>query len=271
MQKALPAEYDFFPSTWMIPSDAKSFKEQFNGHRAKTFIVKPEFNCQGIGIFLTRSYEWIKPNEHYVAQKYIHKPYLIDDLKFDLRLYVLVTGTSPLRCFIYKEGLARFATVEYVGPRSNNLTNLFMHLTNYAINKENPDFQQNVDAEMDNVGHKRSLTTIFKQIDSDTEEGRAEGEPPVSEKLWQQIKEICVKTLFATIHPIEHLMRTTKPQDTENSLCFQIFGFDIMLDVDLKPWLIEVNHSPSFCTDSPLDYNIKKNLLRDTLHILKLS
>ena len=44
-----------------------------------------------------------------------------------------------------------------------------------------------------------------------------------------------------------------------------------MLDSDLKPWLLEVNHSPSFCTDSPLDLTIKKNLLRDTLHILNLS
>lgn len=123
--------------------EAKAFKEQFNDNRAKTFIVKPLFNCQGIGIFLTRHYEWIRPNEYYVAQKYVHKPYLIDDLKFDLRLYVLVTGTSPLRCFIYKEGLARFSTVKYEGPRPNNLNNHFMHLTNYAINKENPIFQQN--------------------------------------------------------------------------------------------------------------------------------
>ena len=44
-----------------------------------------------------------------------------------------------------------------------------------------------------------------------------------------------------------------------------------MLDQSGKPWLIEVNHSPSFTTDSPLDYNIKKNVLRDTLHMLNLS
>jgi tubulin polyglutamylase TTLL6/13 len=80
-----------------------------------------------------------------------------------------------------------------------------------------------------------------------------------------------VKTLFAGIHAIDHMYRSSKSQDLENSLCFQIFGFDIFIDQDLKPWLIEVNHSPSLCTDSPLDYNIKKNLVRDTIHMLGLS
>jgi len=46
---------------------------------------------------------------------------------------------------------------------------------------------------------------------------------------------------------------------------------DIFLDNKCKPWLLEVNHSPSFSTDSPLDLNIKKSMLRDTLHILNLS
>jgi tubulin polyglutamylase TTLL6/13 len=110
MQKAMPDLYDFFPDTWILPADSKSFKEQFNHKRAKTFIVKPEAMCQGKGIFLTRNCDWVVQGEHYVAQRYLHKPYLIDNLKFDLRIYVLVTGVNPLRCFIYKEGLARFAT-----------------------------------------------------------------------------------------------------------------------------------------------------------------
>jgi tubulin polyglutamylase TTLL6/13 len=68
------------------------------------------------------------------------KPYLIDNLKFDLRIYALVFGVDPLRVFVYQEGLARFATEEYVGPQKGNLENLFMHLTNYAIQKKSDAF-----------------------------------------------------------------------------------------------------------------------------------
>ena len=50
---------------------------------------------------MTRTFEDLDPSEHYVAQRYIHKPYLIDDVKFDMRIYVLVAGVDPLRIFIY--------------------------------------------------------------------------------------------------------------------------------------------------------------------------
>lgn len=140
MQKYYPKEYGFFPKTFLLPADLKAFKEQFNHRKAKTFIIKPEASCQGKGIFLTRSYDWFQPGEHYVAQRYLHKPFLIDGLKFDLRIYVLITSVIPLRIYIYKEGLARFCTKEYVSPVGSNLNNLFMHLTNYAINKDSEDF-----------------------------------------------------------------------------------------------------------------------------------
>lgn len=267
MQKAMPSEYDFFPQTWILPSDSKSFKDQFNNKRAKTFIVKPESQCQGKGIFLTRNCDWVIPGEHYVAQRYLHKPYLIDGLKFDLRIYVLVTGINPLRCFIYKEGLARFATEFYQSPTGSNLNNLMMHLTNYAINKEAEGFIQNEDENMADIGHKRSLTSILSHIDLNKQTPLDKS----GEQVWDEIKQICVKTLLSGIHPMAHLYRSSKPQDNENSLCFQILGFDIFLDSSCKAWLIEVNQSPSFLTESPLDYQIKKNLIRDSLHILNLS
>lgn len=66
---------------------------------------------------------------------------MIDGLKFDLRIYLLVAGCNPLKLYIYKEGLARFATKTYVAPNKKNLSSLFTHLTNYAINKHSPDFK----------------------------------------------------------------------------------------------------------------------------------
>ena len=54
-------------------------------------------------------------------------------------------------------------------------------------------------------------------------------------------------------------------------MCFQILGFDIMIDRKFKPWLIEVNQSPSFKTESALDYDVKKAVLRDAFSLLNIN
>ena len=54
----------------------------------------------------------------------MHRPYLIDGYKFDLRIYVLISGIAPLRMYVYKDGLARFATVKYQNPKPTNINNL---------------------------------------------------------------------------------------------------------------------------------------------------
>lgn len=56
-----------------------------------------------------------------------------------------------------------------------------------------------------------------------------------------------------------------------NNMCFEILGFDVFLDEKCKPWLIEINHAPSFTTDSPLDADIKKNVIRDALQLINLN
>jgi len=68
-----------------------------------------------------------------------------------------------------------------------------------------------------------------------------------------------------------HLYRSCQPEDIENQLCFQILGFDVMIDANMKPWLLEVNHAPSLATESPFDLKIKLKLVEDTLRLLNLS
>lgn len=48
-------------------------------------------------------------------------------------------------------------------------------------------------------------------------------------------------------------------------MCFEILGFDVLIDDKLKPWLIEINHASSFHTDTPMDFKIKKDVIADTL------
>lgn len=165
LKKVFPAEYNFFPPTWNLPSDMVDFRNQFKKKTSnKTYIIKPAASCQGRGIYLTRTWENVATNESVVAQKYISRPFLIDGLKFDLRIYVLLAGCDPLRIYMYEEGLARLATEPYVAPKVDNINNMCMHLTNYAINKENPNFVFNTNEKDANVGHKRSMTSVFQVI-----------------------------------------------------------------------------------------------------------
>lgn len=83
----------------------------------KVFIVKPENSCQGQGINLISKFQDLEFNNYrQIVQEYIENPYLIDGLKWDLRIYVLLCGLDPLRILVYNEGLARFATVPYQKP-----------------------------------------------------------------------------------------------------------------------------------------------------------
>lgn len=104
LRKSFPEEFDFFPLTWMLPSEYSEFRLYFESKpkgKSRTFIVKPEAMSQGKGIFLTRRIEDIPQGEHFVVQRYLHKPYLVDGLKFDFRIYVLLAGVDPLRVYLY--------------------------------------------------------------------------------------------------------------------------------------------------------------------------
>ncbi|CAD7950498.1 unnamed protein product [Amoebophrya sp. A120] len=267
MKKYYPREYKFFPETWILPTDMSDFKAQFQqqASRNRTFIIKPDNGCQGRGIFLTR--EWpthIDMTTPLVAQKYIAKPFLLDGHKFDLRLYVLVTGCDPLRIYLHEKGLVRLASERYVAPKSKNLERQMVHLTNYSINAKNPKFLENDDVDDGASGHKRSLTAVVKYL--------AEEYNVDTEKLFAEIEELIVKTLISIQPSLRHVYRSCQPEDVDkNDMCFEILGFDVIIDAKGKPWLLEVNHAPSFATESEVDRDAKYNVLRDTFQILQLN
>lgn len=75
-----------------------------------------------------------------LVQRYIKTPLTIDKKKFDLRLYVLLKGYDPVEAYLCEEGLARFCTENYRYPTKENIKNMYMHLTNFSLNKNNENF-----------------------------------------------------------------------------------------------------------------------------------
>jgi tubulin polyglutamylase TTLL6/13 len=272
MQKHFPREYSCFPKSWVLPVDMAEFKTQFgsDGMSNKTFIVKPDSGCQGRGIFLTRDLKEIIPHtkECMVAQRYIKKPLLIEGFKFDLRLYMLVSSCKPLELYLFNDGLTRLCTTQYTKPTNENMSERCMHLTNYAINKKSENFEFNDDADDDGAGSKRSLRWFMKWLE---EEHGAEAR----EKVWARMSDLCVKMMIAVQpilqHEYEHGMTKDSTRSDEGSRCFQILGVDVMIDENLRPWLIEVNHLPSFKGDTPLDVDIKSRLIEQTLDLVPIS
>jgi hypothetical protein len=196
----------------------------------------------------------VNVDELSVVSRYVTNPLLINGHKFDLRIYVLVTSYEPLRVYVFQEGLARFASETYSSKINKN--NKYMHLTNYSINKKNENFIQNENTEQDDVGYKWSLTAFCKHlqqvgIDMDL--------------MWSRIYDVILKSLICGEN---HVMQQIKKNNVHRNNCFEIFGYDILLDSDLKPWLVEINLSPALATDSPLDLKIKSNLLADVFNLI---
>ncbi|XP_034883277.1 tubulin polyglutamylase TTLL6 [Mirounga leonina] len=256
MLKMFPKDFHFFPRTWCLPADWGDLQNYSRSRKNKTYICKPDSGCQGRGIFITRTVKDIKPGEDMICQLYISKPFIIDGFKFDLRIYVLMTSCDPLRIFAYNEGLARFATTSYSHPSTDNLDDICMHLTNYSINKHSSNFIRDA-----HTGSKRKLSTFNMYM---------ENHGYNMEQIWRDIEDVIIKTIISAHPVIKHNYHTCFPNHTLNSACFEILGFDILLDHKLKPWLLEVNHSPSFSTDSWLDKEVKDSLLYDTLVLINL-
>lgn len=101
-----------------------------------------------------------------VVQRYLSKPLLLDGIKFDLRVYVVVMGFNPIKAYICDEGLARFCTARYAAPVKSNFKKAFMHLTNYSINKTNDAYVHPTTSDIlaDNEGTKRTLSSLWHTL-----------------------------------------------------------------------------------------------------------
>ncbi|XP_036094290.1 tubulin polyglutamylase TTLL11 isoform X2 [Rousettus aegyptiacus] len=240
-----------------------------------TFIVKPDGGCQGDGIYLIKDPSDIRlagtlQSRPAVVQEYMCKPLLIDKLKFDIRLYVLLKSLDPLEIYIAKDGLSRFCTEPYQEPSSKNLHHVFMHLTNYSLNIHSSNF---VHSDSTSTGSKRTFSSILCRLSSKGVDIK---------KVWSDIISLVIKTVIALTPELKVFYQSDIPAGRPGPTCFQILGFDILLMKNLKPILLEVNANPSMRIEheqelspgvfenvpSLVDEEVKVAVIRDTLRLM---
>lgn len=131
-----------------------------------------------------------------------------------------------------------------------------MHLTNYSINKKSANFVQSNDLNNDDFGFKWSLSAFCKHLEQINID---------MDLFWSRIYDVIIKSIVSC----ENLVfNATKKTCIHNSNCFELFGYDIMIDSDFKPWLVEINLSPSLACESNLDMQIKSNLIADIFNLI---
>ena len=271
MNRSFPGSFTFTPTSFLLPADEAAFARAREDKPNALWISKPANSSCGRGIHVFKSDSPFKPKQG-IIQKYIKKPLLLEDRKFDLRIYVLVTSFDPLKIYIYEEGLVRRATQQYT-TSSSSLKTQCIHLTNYSVNKHSAAYvKAEVDSDEDSdttasatapATSKWSLADLRRHLNSI---GVDFGE------IFEKIKALAVKTIIAAepvlcsaLHRSCNLGSCSDMGLSPYQGCFEIYGFDVLIDSKLRPWLLEVNVEPSLSSSSPLDKRIKTALVADTL------
>lgn len=225
------------------------------------WIVKPASNARGNGIYLTKNLGKILPKKNQrgkngqdnLVMKYIENPMLLpivnpkqnrlDYHKFDLRFWVLISSINPLRIYIFDKFYCRLCSVPYDPENLSPLSNL----TNYSVNKQ--EFKagggsEEIESAL-SCEYLKNYIKDKKNIDWDDE-------------IQPVIEKIVISTLKACKGKIQHRERS-----------FEIFGFDILLDENFKPWLLEVNLSPACAKRTHFLKEMLQNMTEGLFEILR--
>ncbi|XP_030565646.1 tubulin polyglutamylase TTLL4 [Drosophila novamexicana] len=254
MKKFGKKEFGIMQKSYIMPDDLENLRQVWpkNASKLTKWIVKPPASARGTGIRIVNKWSQFPKDRPLVVQKYIERPLLINDNKFDMRLYVVLTSINPLRIYMFKDGLARFASVKY-SSELGNLDERCMHLTNYSINKFSQNYTKNEDFNACQ-GHKWTLQSLWSCL---------ENRGVNTKRLWATLRNLVIRGIVSGESGLNRMYRQNV---NFRYNCYELFGFDVLLDENLVPWLLEINISPSLHSELPLDLHVKGPLIQAVLN-----
>jgi len=175
-----------------------------------------------------------------LLQKYIEKPLLYRGRKFDIRIWVILT--HKFKVYVFKEGHLKACSIDFKLENDD----AFVHLTNYSFQKYNKYFSKY------EIGNEISFQLWQQFLDE------SKSEKDIKKQIFPKINEL-IKITFNSVKE--------KINENNRSYCFELFGFDIIMDSAYDMYILEVNTNPGLEYSSPLIRTLVPRMIDDALRI----
>ncbi|TSK42090.1 Tubulin monoglycylase TTLL3 [Bagarius yarrelli] len=220
------------------------YAERCQSMLARMKRVCPQLETDGI-LALVDSNSALINDSKWVVQKYVERPLLIHGTKFDLRQWFLVTDWNPLTVWFYRECYLRFSTQLY---STHNLASS-VHLCNNSVQKY---FQPSAGRDPSLPAESMWSCGEFRSWLSASGRGG----------LWEEVVSPGMRR--ALIQTLLTAQDTVEPRKAS----FELYGADFLLGSDLKPWLLEINVSPTMACSTAVTARLCPAVQEDTLRVV---